>query len=91
MSDCRALSDPRAERQAIHNAWCSVRPEIIQKMGRDFPPWLDYVNVRTDKRCELYSYAEDGTVSVITENWLLGRVIVFGIDPYLYLVAIDAA
>lgn len=53
--------------------WLATRPEVIQEMGNKYPPWVEYK--MNGKPCELYSYSEDGTVTVLTTD-------IFGLVPY---------
>lgn len=60
--------------------WLDTRPEIIQELGKKYPPWLDYK--LNGKPCQLLSYCEDGTVTVNTSD-IFGLVgyNVFGVNP----------
>lgn len=74
----RPLTDPAAFAE-----WVASRPEIIQKMIAACPPDRLY-RMDSKHRCTIYSYSENGTVTVkVTGEFnrvLFGRL-VFGIDP----------
>ena len=70
--------------------WLQDRPEVIQTMARKYPPWFHYRLKPTGQHCELYSYSEDGTVTVgiighdkemLNQVAQVTRLGVFGIDP----------
>lgn len=67
----------------VWESWVSSRPPIIQEMCRKWPPDRLY-QMDTMHRCTIYSYSEDGMVTVrITGQYNLipfDRQ-VFGIDP----------
>jgi len=70
--------------------WLRDRPEVIKKMAEKFKPWFNYRVKSTGQHCNLYSYSEDGTVTVqinghdndfldsINEMLPMG---VFGVNP----------
>lgn len=63
--------------------WILSQPPDIQKMIRKFPPNLLY-QMDTGNRCLIYSYSEDGTVTVSVTgeyNYVIFSRRVFGIDP----------
>lgn len=64
-------------------AWVESRPGPVQKMIASHPPDRLYQMKSTGQRCTLYSYAENGTVTVeITGefNFVAFSRSVFGID-----------
>ena len=46
-------------------AWIETRPKSIQKMIKKFPPDILYRMKSTGHRVALYSYEEDGTMTVL--------------------------
>jgi hypothetical protein len=72
------------------NEWLKDRPEIIKLMAEKLKPWLRYRLKTTGQHCNLYSYSEDGTVTVTVNghdseilnhmNELI-EVNVFGVSP----------
>lgn len=50
--------------QAAFKKWAGKRPKCIQKMLRSHPPDRLYRMRTTGSRVLIYSYAEDGTVTV---------------------------
>ena len=64
------------------NKWLKDRPKIIKKLGKKFPPWFKYRIKKTKQNCEIYSYSEDGTITVTTKEPLTGLDYnVFGLKP----------
>ena len=64
--------------------WVETRPESIRKMCRDFPPNKLYKLNTTGHRCMIYSYSEDGTMTVNVTgeyNFVIFERAVFGIRP----------
>ena len=64
--------------------WLSERPQEIKEMAATWPPNKLYRLKTTQQRCTLYSYSEDGTVTVnITgdHNLIPFSRQVFGINP----------
>lgn len=67
--------------------WIKSRPKAVRSMIRAYPPNLIYT-LGDRQRCTIYSYSEDGTITVnITQElnpecdlWLMDRQ-VFGILP----------
>lgn len=79
MAVVRALLRPEFD------AWVESRPEVIRKMIQALPPDRLYRLWENGSRCTIYSYEEDGTVTVevtgqFNENVFIDRK-VFGIDP----------
>jgi hypothetical protein len=71
------------EQKNLWEEWVSTRPKVVQDMCRRFPGDRLY-KYKGDKRVTIYSYAEDGTVTVnITGeyNLLSFSRQVFGINP----------
>ena len=66
------------------NEWLAGRPECIRQLVAKYPPELLYRDKSTGKRVCIYSYNEDGTVSVIVSseyNLVPMTRIVFEVDP----------
>ncbi len=64
--------------------WKATRPQVIQEMLDHWPPDRLYRMTSTSQRCTIYSYCEDGTVTVsVTGEYNLVTFArnVFGIDP----------
>lgn len=65
-------------------AWLETRPVIVREMATRIRPDRLYRMTSTGQRCYVYSYSEDGTVTVIVDGQfnrvLFGRQ-VFGISP----------
>jgi hypothetical protein len=71
-------------------AWLKTRPAIIRKVASKLPPWNLYKMKDTGQHCRLYSYSEDGTVTVTIvghENAFQNEIAqmfahnVFGVSP----------
>jgi hypothetical protein len=45
------------------NDWIATRPPVIQKLCQEYPPGK-YILKTTNQIISLYSYSEDGTVTV---------------------------
>src|SRR5687767_7352121 len=75
---------PSNEQLAGFANWYDERPQVIKDLIRELDMWTLYRLKETGHRCTIYSYNEDGTVSVaITGQFNLinfGRR-VFGIKP----------
>lgn len=67
------------------NEWLSTRPQMIQDMCAKYPPDRLYRMKDTGQRVTLYSYSEDGTVTVtVSGTYNLIATFernVFGVDP----------
>ncbi len=64
--------------------WVNSRPEVIQKMCKSHPPNLLYKLNTTGHRCRIYSYDENGTMTVQVTgeyNVVAFARAVFGIKP----------
>ena len=65
--------------------WVETRPPVIQAMCKKFPPDRLYRLKPVNQRVTLYSYSEDGTVTVHISaeynEYLVFDRHVFGIDP----------
>jgi len=73
------------EQEKTWNEWVSSRPQIIQDMCKKFPPYNLYRLKNTGHKVTLYSYSEDGTVTVNVSgeyNAVMFDRRVFGIKPY---------
>jgi hypothetical protein len=44
--------------------WLKDRPEIIKTMASKLKPWFRYRLKATGQHCTLYSYSENGTVTI---------------------------
>jgi hypothetical protein len=75
---------PTEEQRAGFMEWRTTRPKVVQDLIDRFPPWTLFMIKDTRHRCTIYSYNEDGTLTVsITGQFNLinfGRR-VFGIHP----------
>jgi hypothetical protein len=70
--------------EAAMAEWLEERPQVIKDMATRHPPNLLYRMKSTGHRVTLYSYSEDGTVSVIVSgryNLLTFERKVFGVNP----------
>ena len=72
------------------NDWMDGKPKIIKDMADKLKPWLRYRIKSTRQHCDIYSYSEDGTVTVTVnghDSKILNemnkaiQVNVFGINP----------
>ena len=64
--------------------WVATRPPIIQELCKKFPPNRLYKLKSSNHRVTLYSYNEDGTMTVIVSgehNAVMFERRVFGIKP----------
>lgn len=65
--------------------WVASRPPMIQEMCRKYPPDRLYRMKSTGRLVTMYSYSEDGTVTVnVSSNHNEGLFFdrsVFGVDP----------
>lgn len=71
--------DPKA-----FSVWRDSRPQAVREMIDRWPPNRLYQMASTGHRCTIYSYSEDGTVTVLVTgeyNILEFARKVFGIDP----------
>lgn len=72
------------EQKKEWNNWVKTRPPIIQEMCKKFPPNRLYRLKTTGHRVTLYSFCEDGTISVNVTgkyNAIVFDRCVFGIHP----------
>ena len=78
------IYDPTEEQLAQWEAWVRSRPASIQENARKFVPWKLYRLTPSGSRVVLYSYAEDGTMTVaVLGKWnaLAFERSVFGVKP----------
>ena len=64
--------------------WVEGRPPIVQDLCRRFPPDRLYLYKPTNHRVTLYSYSEDGTMTIVVlgdYNAVIFPRQVFGIKP----------
>jgi len=70
--------------------WLKDRPEIIKTMAGKLKPWFRYRLKTTGQHCNLYSYSENGTVTIEVNGHdsevldAINKMIpigVFGINP----------
>lgn len=64
--------------------WRKSKPPVVRAMIDKLPPWKLYKLADTNNRVTLYSYSEDGTVTVAVTgeyNLVSFERMVFGIDP----------
>ncbi len=70
--------------------WLSGRPEVIKEMAEKLKPWERYRLKPTGQHCTLYSYSENGTVTITVGGHdsepldamnKMTLINVFGIDP----------
>jgi hypothetical protein len=64
--------------------WIAGRPKKIQEMCEHWPPNLLYRDRGSNLRVYIYSYSENGTVTVIVSgryNYVCFERKVFGVDP----------
>lgn len=70
--------------EAAWSEWVATRPESVQKLCRQLPPDRLYRLKTSGHRVTLYSYSEDGTLTVVVSGEYnavtFGRK-VFGIKP----------
>lgn len=68
-----------------YDGWVASRPPAVQKVIKKYPPDTLYRLKTTDQIVTIYSYSEDGTVTVdITHDLNPHKpagLTVFGIDP----------
>jgi hypothetical protein len=78
------IYEPTAEQEALWKEFVSSRPEVVRKVAERFFPWELYRLKDTDQRVTMYSFSEDGTMSVIVSgqyNFTMFDRRVFGVDP----------
>lgn len=76
--------EPTEEDQADWAEWVGSRPDSVRIIAEKFDPWSLFRLKTTDQRVTIYSFSEDGTVTVnITGefNLHLFDSQVFGINP----------
>jgi hypothetical protein len=72
---------PRSWRHT-YRAWLDMRPPIVRVLGLRFRPNRWYRIKSTGQRCQVMSFAEDGTLTVDTTDRILGfHYGVFGLKP----------
>lgn len=72
------------EQDATHAEWLAERPQVIKDLVKRVPPDRLYLLKSTNHRIFVYSYSEDGTVTVAVMgkyNFLPFERRVFGIKP----------
>lgn len=65
-------------------SWLATRPPLIQELGRKIRPNRLYRFKDSGQRCYVYSWSEDGTVTVVVDgqfNVTLFDRQVFGVNP----------
>jgi hypothetical protein len=72
------------EQEKEWNKWVSSRPQVIKDLCNRFPPYNLYRLKNSGHRVTLYSYSEDGTMTVNVSgeyNVVMFDRQVFGINP----------
>lgn len=68
----------------FESEWFKTRPKVIQDLCRQFPPESEVRIIGTGQIAYIYSYFEDGTLSVIVDAKRsfeeVGRVSAFGTE-----------
>ena len=78
------IKEPTREEIENWNKWVSERPESVRKIAERFEPWSLYRLKSTGHRVFLYSFEENGTLTVVVSgkyNKVDFERKVFGIDP----------
>jgi hypothetical protein len=71
-------------KQAEFDAWAETRPPVVREMCKRLPPDRLYRMKSTGQRVTMYSYSENGTVTVNVTgqyNQITFDRRVFGVDP----------
>ena len=77
-------TEPTPEQEENWREWVSSRPDSVRKNAERLPPWELFLMKSTGQRVTVYSYSEDGTVTVNVTgefNAVMFDRQVFGIDP----------
>jgi len=78
------------EQDNMLNEWLTGRPQAVKDMAYKVKPWYLYRLKPTGQHCSIYSYSEDGTVTISIEGHdsealdTVNKIIgfnVFGIEP----------
>lgn len=72
------------EQEKAWSKWVSSRPRVIQELCKKYPPCNLYQLKKSDHRVTLYSYSEDGTMTVNVTgeyNTVIFDRQAFGIKP----------
>jgi hypothetical protein len=78
------IVEPTPEQESDWKQWVSERPDVVRLVAERFDPWSLYRMKSTGQRVTLYSFSEDGTVTVNVSgdyNFVLFERSVFGVDP----------
>jgi hypothetical protein len=78
------FTEPTVEQETEWDNWVTERPECVRVIAERFDPWSLYRLKSSGHRVIIYSFLEDGTVTVIVSgeyNHVLADRKVFGIDP----------
>ena len=67
--------------QAYALVWTLTRPRGIKQMMKANPPTICYTLTTTGQHALIYSYSEDGTVTIDTTMLGVIPINVFGINP----------
>lgn len=73
----------KSKRQRF-KTWARSRPSSVRWMTRTLKPWNRYRIKATGQLCQMYSYSEDGTVTVVAADRIFGWALplrVFGLKP----------
>jgi len=77
------MTPSEEQRQGLAE-WRATRPPLIQDLIDRFPPWTLFMLKDTRHRCTIYSYNENGTLTIVISGQFnlinFGRR-VFGIHP----------
>ncbi len=85
MSEFAKTGSASADDIAEYKTWLAERPKFIQDLASEYPPDFVYYLDPPGQYVGMYSYSEDGTVTVIApvewNPWMPVAHQVFGIDP----------
>lgn len=78
------VTQPTSKQEIEWKAWVESRPEPVRSIAMRFDPWSLYLMKSTGHRVGIYSFSEDGTITVAVTgefNAVAFDRRVFGISP----------
>lgn len=78
------IEEPTEDHKKEWAEWVAQRPEVVRAIAEKFFPWKLYRMKSTGQRVGIYSFSEDGTITVLVTgafNKVNFDRQVFGIDP----------
>ena len=66
------IEEPTEERLRLWSEWVESRPPVVRDIAKRFNPWTIYRLKSSGHRVYIYSFSEDGTLTVVVDGQARG-------------------